>query len=294
MSHMIQNSKLKNLEDNIFIEQVEYSEEDHKTWRDLYTTQIQNLKELAYTRVLECLEEFSLPENRIPQLEEITQKLYQKAGWKVTKVDGLIEGDIFFQLLANKIFPSTVYIRNKTEIDLSRDPDIFHEIFGHCSLLLDKDYAELFKRFGYIGLQLDDVQRAFFQRLFWFTIETGLIDTSNGLKIYGGSLVSSIKESRYAIENNKVIRRPLNMIDVLRTPYRADILQPIYYIIRNFSELQVFLSDINLIKKNIEMAYEFGEIPPLFLVENEYSKYTSYNICKKAAPELIFSNKDRK
>ena len=91
--------------------------------------------------MLECLEEMSLPKNHIPQLEEVSEKLYKKTGWQVSRVVDLIDGEMFFQLLSNRRFPSTIYIRSNDEASLSRDPDIFHELFGHCPILLDDAYA---------------------------------------------------------------------------------------------------------------------------------------------------------
>tara|TARA_B100000614_G_C14472535_1_gene463122 strand:- start:531 stop:1094 length:564 start_codon:yes stop_codon:yes gene_type:complete len=178
------------------------------------------------------------------------------------------------------MFPSTIYIRSNDEASLSRDPDIFHELFGHCPILLDEVQANLFQRFGYLGLRLDQVQQAFLQRLFWFTFETGLIQTKYGLKIYGGSLLSSIKESRYAVEDVTPLKRRFNMIDIFRSSYRADILQLIYYIITDFSQLHTMLNDIETIKKNIDIAYELGEFSPLFPIEKQHVKYMSYNICQ--------------
>jgi phenylalanine-4-hydroxylase len=259
---------------------VNYSDDNHRTWEYLYKTQIINLQDLAYHRMLKCLEEFSLPKNYIPQLDEVSQKLYKKTGWQVSKVDDLIDGEIFFQLLSDRMFPSTIYIRSNDEASLSRDPDIFHELFGHCPILLDEMHANLFQKFGSLGLRLDQVQRAFLQRLFWFTFETGLIHTKHGLKIYGGSLLSSIKESRYAVEDSAPLKQEFNMIDMFRTSYRADLLQSIYYVITDFSQLHSMLDDIELIKKNIEIAYELGEFPPSFPIEKPYIKYMSYNICQ--------------
>lgn len=289
MSHLRQNPvyKFSSNEDKKK-EKIKYSEEENSTWSSLYNVQILNLRDLASNRVLECLAELSLPKNHIPQLDEVSERLYKKTGWKVFQVGDLIDGDTFFQLLNNKMFPSTIYIRSRTaasltedaDISHSKDPDIFHELFGHCPLLLDMEYANLFKKFGQIGLHLDKVQRMFFQRLFWFTFETGLVCTPLGLKIYGGSLLSSIKESRYAIKNPLPIRQEFNMINIFRTSYRADLIQSIYYVALNLSQFLAMLNDVDLIKKNIEIAYESGEFPPLFPIEERYSKYISYNICK--------------
>ena len=278
---MSQNPQFKHyFEGSVLQEVINYSEEENNTWKYLYATQMDNLQDLAHNKVLECLNELSLPKDRIPQLGEVSEKLYKKSGWQIIKVEDLIRGDQFFQLLVNRMFPSTVYIRGNEELSLSKDPDVFHEIFGHCSILLDTVYAGLFEKFALLGLQVDETQRAFIQRLFWFTFETGLINSQAGVKIYGGSLLSSIKESRYAIKDSKAIKRPFSTIDVFRTPYRADLLQSVYYVIPDFSTLYSVISDVDKIKKDMDIAYELGEFFPPFPIEKQYNKYTSYNICK--------------
>lgn len=281
MSHMIQNPRFQSFNPGILTHyDVEYTEKDHSTWAYLYATQLDNLQDIAHPKILKYLKELSLPEATIPQLQKVSDKLYKKTGWQVAKVEDLIDSFAFFNLLANRIFPSTVYIRNNGELALSRDPDIFHELFGHCPVLLNKEHANLFERFGLLGLQLDEVQRQFLQRLFWFTFETGLIDTPYGLKIYGGSLLSSIKESRYSIKDSKVIRKPFEIVQVLRTPYRADLLQDMYYIINDFSQVYSILDDTDVIREKIDKAYTLGEFSPSFPIEEIYVKYINYNLSK--------------
>lgn len=281
MSHLLQNPKYKKNNTNILHQDVSYSSEEHKMWEYLYVTQIGQLQNLAHPRILDYLEMFGLPRDSIPQLSVVSKKLWEKSGWQVLRVEDLIDSENFFSLLADRMFPSTIYIRDINELYLSRDPDIFHELFGHCPLLFDADYAKIFEKFGVLGIKLDEMQRGFLQRLFWFTLETGLIRTKNGLKIYGGSLLSSIKESKYAILDQKVVRSEYDMVDLLRTSYRADLMQTKYYIISGFETLHNLLDDESLIKKNIEIAYELGEYPATFPIESKFAKYTSYNLCKK-------------
>lgn len=281
MSHMIQNPRFQSFNPGILThDDAEYTEKDHSTWAYLYATQLDNLQDIAHPKILKYLKELSLPEAIVPQLQKVSNKLYKKTGWQVAKVEDLIDSFAFFNLLANRIFPSTVYIRNNGELALSRDPDIFHELFGHCPVLLNKEHANLFEKFGLLGLQLDEVQRQFLQRLFWFTFETGLIDTPHGLKIYGGSLLSSIKESRYSIKDSKVIRKPFEIVQVLRTPYRADLLQDMYYIINDFSQVYSILDDTDVIREKIDQAYTLGEFSPSFPIEEIYVKYINYNLSK--------------
>lgn len=280
MSSLILAPKGREINTLISQGEVKYTSEDHKTWAYLYKTQLLNLQNFSYPKILEYTQKLSLPKNSVPQLEEVSQKLYEKTGWQICEVVDLIDGEMFFQLLSNRIFPSTSYIRGRDELSISRDPDIFHDLFGHCPILLDEMCADLFQKFGLLGLRLDQVQRSFLQRLFWFTFETGLTQTKQGIKIYGGSLLSSIKESRYAIEDPVPRRREFNISEVFRTSFRADLLQPIYYAIQHFEQLHTIYTDEDALKKNIEIAYELGEFFPLFPIDIGEQKYMSYNICR--------------
>ncbi len=280
MSHMLQSSELKASKNRIKFELIKYKKHENETWEYLYQTQRQNLTDIAHSKLLSYIDELNFPKNEIPQLHDVSKTLYNKSGWQILRVEDLINATEFFGLLSDRIFPSTVYIRTSSELVLSRDPDIFHELFGHCPILLDKNNAKLFQKFGKLGIQLDELQQKFLQRLFWFSYETGLIQEKDDLKIYGGSLMSSIEESRYAVESNTVPRKEFNILDVFRTPYRADIVQGIYFIIDNFKQLYRILEDPDHVKRSMEKAYNLGEFPPLFPLGEEFQKYINQNICK--------------
>ncbi len=122
-------------------------------------------------------------------------------------------------------------------MDYLQEPDIFHEIFGHCPLLTNSSFANYTEAYGKMGLNATKEQRVFLARLYWFTIEFGLLDTPKGLRIYGGGVLSSPGETDYAMNNANVDRKPFDILDVLRTPYRIDIMQPIYYMLTKVSDL---------------------------------------------------------
>jgi len=154
------------------------------------------------------------------------------------------------------------FIRSEEELDYLQEPDIFHEIFGHCPLLTNPSFANYTQAYGKMGLNATKEQRVFLARLYWFTIEFGLLDTPQGLRIYGGGVLSSPKETEYALADENVERRDLSkdkVIDVLRTPYRIDIMQPVYFMLNKVSDLDSIRElDVEDIMVLIEEAKELG------------------------------------
>ena len=250
---------------------ISYTIEENLVWARLYKKQLQLLRHKAHPYFMALLEDLNLPLNRIPQLEEVSYTLRQRTGWSLVRVDGLIPYNEFFQLLANKLFPSTIKIRSSEKF--SKDPDIFHEIFGHCPLLLDVDYSNFLHMIGKIGLNSTIIEQVLLQRLLWFSIEVGLIHTQFGFRIYGGALISSPEEAQYAINSNKVKIKEFNILEVCRSPFRADVLQSVYYYINSFKDLY----NVDLSKQNISRivreASALGEYPAKFKVE--FNKYSS-------------------
>lgn len=170
----------------------------------------------------------------------------------------------FFALLADKKFPAATFIRRREDFDYIQEPDIFHEIFGHCAMLTNKDFAEFTETYGKLGLAADKKDRVWLARLYWFTIEFGLMDTENGLRIYGGGVLSSPGETEYAVNSDVPDRRPLEPIDVLRTPYRIDIMQPIYFMINSIHDLYdiAHMNVMELVKEAQALGLHAPTYPP--------------------------------
>lgn len=137
-------------------------------------------------------------------------------GWSVAAVPALISFDRFFALLANRQFPVATFIRRRDELDYLQEPDIFHEIFGHCAMLTNPAFAHFTHLYGQLGLQASKDQRVFLARLYWFTVEFGLLATPDGLRIYGGGILSSIGETAYALSGQPLLQ-PFDLLTVLRT-----------------------------------------------------------------------------
>lgn len=206
---------------------------ENKVWNTLITRQAKAIEGRACKDYINGLKILNLPTDRIPQLPEISEVLTKHTGWKIEPVPALISFDKFFKLLSEKKFPSATFIRTQEELDYLQEPDIFHEIYGHCALLTNPYFADFTARYGELGAKATDEERRYLARLYWFTVEFGLIKEDDQMKIFGGGILSSIGETKYSLEDPSVDRRPMEMLDALRTPYRIDIMQPIYYYIKS-------------------------------------------------------------
>jgi phenylalanine-4-hydroxylase len=216
---------------------IQYSADEHDTWAQLYARQAKNLPGRACQEYLDGLDALALPTDRIPQLGEIDKVLLDTTGWRTAAVPALISFGRFFELLANREFPVATFIRTKEEFDYLQEPDIFHEIFGHCPLLTNPSFGNFSQMYGQLGLAASKEDRVFLARLYWFTVEFGLVQAKDEpLRIYGGGILSSPGETLYAMGDTPE-RKPFDLIEVLRTPYRIDIMQPIYYVIENIGVL---------------------------------------------------------
>lgn len=214
-----------------------YTADENSIWRDLISRQIPIIQERACDEFLNGMHLLQLPTGRIPQCPDVSKVLRATTGWSLASVPALIPFDQFFYLLANKQFPAATFIRRRDELDYLQEPDIFHEVFGHCPLLTNQAYADFTHTYGQLGLNASHEDRVMLAKLYWFTIEFGLIHTKKGLRAYGGGILSSYNESQYCLESPVPLRKPLEVLEVLRTPYRIDIMQPIYFIIDSFDVL---------------------------------------------------------
>ncbi|MGH8282559.1 MAG: phenylalanine 4-monooxygenase [Gammaproteobacteria bacterium] len=216
---------------------IPYTPDEDSVWRDLITRQRPIVEKYACDDYLEALERMHFPTDRIPQCEEVSDVLRRHTGWEVAPVPALIPFDQFFALLADKKFPAASFIRSREEMDYLQEPDIFHEVFGHAPLLTDPRFAEFTHAYGKAGVKADKKDHVMLARLYWFTVEFGLINTRKGLKTYGAGIVSSFGETPYSIESDKPLRKSFDPIDALRTPYRIDIFQTTYFIINSLEDM---------------------------------------------------------
>ncbi len=214
-----------------------YTQEENEVWRELYQRQYAIIQGRACDEYLAGLERLQLPQDRVPQCPEVSKVLQEATGWVLEPVPALISFDRFFALLADRRFPAATFIRRKEELDYLKEPDIFHEIFGHCPMLTNPAAAEFTHTYGKLGLKATPEERVLLARLFWFTVEFGLIQTPAGLRAYGGGILSSMSETVYCVESKTPERRPFDALTALKTPYRIDVIQPIYYVLDHFKQL---------------------------------------------------------
>jgi phenylalanine-4-hydroxylase len=215
---------------------IHYPQAEHQVWNTLITRQLKLIEGRACQEYLDGIEQLDLHHERIPQLGEINQVLAASTGWQVARVPALIPFQTFFELLASKQFPVATFIRSQHELDYLQEPDIFHEIFGHCPLLTNPWFAEFTHTYGKLGLKANKQQRTYLARLYWLTIEFGLVDTNQGRRIYGGGILSSPKETLYCLSDQPQ-QLAFDPVEAMRTPYRIDILQPLYFVLPDLKRL---------------------------------------------------------
>lgn len=218
---------------------IAWSEQEDHTWQQLISRQLNNLTDKACDEYLQGLERLQLPQDHIPSLKDVSKVLYEATGWQCAEVPALISFDRFFKLLSERKFPVATFIRRPEDMDYLQEPDIFHEIFGHCAMLTHPAFADFTAHYGKLGVAASKQDRAYLARLYWFTVEFGLLETPQGRKIYGGGILSSPQETEYAFASDIPERRAFELSNVLRTRYRIDVLQPIYYHLNSVDDLYV-------------------------------------------------------
>ena len=241
---------------------IDWTADENKTWNTLITRQSEIVKTRACPEFLEGLNRIGFSQDRVPQHTEINKRLKDFSGWEVEVVPALIPAKEFFTLLANKKFPAASFIRIPQELDYIQEPDIFHEFYGHVPLLTFNEYANFMEEFGKLALSISPKDRRRIFRIFWFTVEFGLLKTPGGVKAYGGGMLSSIHETVYSVESPLPQRLDFDPLTALRTPYRIDIPQPLYYVLENFTDLYKIL-DTDLLRL-LEESKELGDFEPLF------------------------------
>ncbi len=213
-----------------------HSDEDQETWRLLLERQSALAEKHACAEFLEGLRVLGVGP-RIPDFNEINARLEPLTGWRVVGVPGLIPDAIFYDHLAHRRFPVTVWIRTRAELDYLVEPDLFHDFFGHVPLLTNPVFADYMQLYGQRGVEAGG-KIDLLARLYWYTVEFGLIRTKkDGLKIYGAGILSSAREVKHAIEGPDVERLPFEAATVMHRPYEIDRLQNTYFVLDDFKQL---------------------------------------------------------
>ena len=217
----------------------QYTDAEHSVWLRLYERQAAQLPGRACDAFLNGLDALDLHRGGIPDLRRLNAELMRLTGWRVVSVPGLVPDAVFFEHLANRRFPAGRFIRDGAHLDYLQEPDVFHDVFGHVPRLTDPVFADYMQAYGQGGLRalgLDHLHHL--ARLYWYTVEFGLMATDAGLRIYGAGIVSSHAESAFALDDPSPNRLAFSLERVMRTRYRIDDFQQVYFVIPSLEALR--------------------------------------------------------
>jgi phenylalanine-4-hydroxylase len=231
-----------------------YTEEDFAVWKILYNRQMNILDPVVSEEYLSAIDKVRFTAESIPHFGETDAILLARTGWSIETVPNICPQKEFFEFLSNKKFTATCWLRTKEQLDYLEEPDMFHDVFGHIPLLSNQAYCDFFKGMSEIALEHIDNTDAIslLSRIYWFTIEFGLMHESGKLKIYGSGIISSNSETIHAIDK-KTSKLDFDVQKMLDTPYRTDIIQDKYFVIDSFDQLY---HSLPLIRKHLAEKLE--------------------------------------
>lgn len=263
-----------------------YSAEEHATWKTLFERQTRLLPGRACDEFVDGMRDLPIGADRIPDFRRLSDVLMKRTGWQVVAVAGLVPDDVFFEHLANRRFPSGNFIRKPHELDYLEEPDVFHDVFGHVPMLMNPVIADFIQDYGEGGLRARELGRlANLARVYWYTIEFGLLQQGDGLRIYGAGIASSFTESVFALDDPSPNRVRFDLERVMRTNYRIDDFQETYFVIENLDELLEFTNiDFAPLYERIQDAPEYppGQILP---ADKVFHRGTGrYHAAKRGVP----------
>lgn len=219
----------------------QYTAEDHATWKTLFERQTKLLPGRACDEFVQGMEDLPIGPDEIPDFRRLNEVLMQRNGWQIVAVPGLVPDEVFFDHLAHRRFPSGNFIRKPHELDYLEEPDVFHDVFGHVPMLMNPSIADFIQAYGQGGLRAQQLgylpQLA---RVYWYTVEFGLLQQGDGLRLYGAGIASSFTESQFCLESPSPNQIRFELERVMRTHYRIDDFQESYFVIRDLDELLEF------------------------------------------------------
>ena len=216
----------------------EYTPENHDVWKILYEQQMELMHGRACPEFFDGINDLEIDKNKIPDFKDVNKILKEKTGWEVVAVAGLIPDLPFFKFLSERKFPAGNFIRTREQLDYIQEPDIFHDLFGHVPLLSNPIFADYLENFGKGGLRAAEFGTIKnLSRLYWFTVEFGLMQTAEGLRIYGSGILSSPGETVFALEDPSPNRIGFDLKRIMQTQYRVDDYQQGYFVIDSFDQL---------------------------------------------------------
>ncbi|MDZ4751226.1 MAG: phenylalanine 4-monooxygenase [Flavobacteriales bacterium] len=227
-----------------------YTEEDFAVWKILFDRQLKNLEGHVSLDFMESLEKIGFSPSRIPDFNHVNEFLQMQTGWSLHTVPCISPQQEFFRLLAEKKFTATCWIRRREELDYLEEPDMFHDVFAHTPLLSNAAYCEFFKGIGDLAMQHINNVKVIecLGRLYWFTIEFGMIYSNNEVKVFGAGVISSQGETRHAL-SNRPTKTDFNIEKIFSTDFRTDVMQDKYFVVDSFDQLT---ASMPIIKAEIE------------------------------------------
>lgn len=222
-----------------------YKEEDFLVWKTLFARQMALFPKVAAKEYLHGIEVVGFTEGKIPDFREVNEQLGKTTGWELNPVPSIIPNEQFFPLIAQKKFPATTWLRRLDQLDYLPEPDMFHDVLGHVPLLSDPHFSDFFTAIGRMGMKHPDNPWVIelLGRIYWFTVEFGLIDSGSGLRIYGAGILSSHGETKFSL-SDKPTHIPFSVKGVFDMPYENNQIQDKYFVIRSFEQLFNSLSEI--------------------------------------------------
>ncbi|VVE63175.1 phenylalanine 4-monooxygenase [Pandoraea captiosa] len=224
----------------------QYGAVDHAVWQQLYERQTAMLPGRVCDAFMDGIRALDMDARRVPEFDRLNEKLIAATGWQVVAVPGLVPDHVFFDHLANRRFPATWWMRRPDQLDYLQEPDLFHDVFGHVPLLANPVFADFMQAYGKAGTVAQSLGALpLLARLYWYTVEFGLMRDGNGLRIYGAGIVSSRGETEFSLTSHEPNRVGFSLERVLRTQYRIDTFQQTYFVIDDFAQLfDAMLSDL--------------------------------------------------
>ncbi len=236
-----------------------YTPAEHAVWKTLFERQSKLLPGRACDAFVQGMHDLPIGAEQIPNFEALSEVLHKRTGWQVVAVPGLVPDEVFFEHLANRRFPSGNFIRKPHELDYLEEPDVFHDVFGHVPMLMNPAIADYIQAYGQGGLRakslgvLDKLAR-----VYWYTVEFGLVKQADGLRIYGAGIASSYTESVFALDDASPNRIAFDLERVMRTLYRIDDFQETYFVIDNLERLlELAHIDFAPLYDRVRSAFDF-------------------------------------
>jgi phenylalanine-4-hydroxylase len=243
-----------------------YTTDEHAVWKTLFERQTRLLPDRACKEFVQGMRDLPIGADQIPDFRRLSDVLMRRTGWQVVAVPGLVPDEVFFEHLANRRFPAGHFIRKRNALDYLEEPDVFHDVFGHVPMLLNPVMADYIQAYGAGGLRAQQIGvLPNLARVYWYTVEFGLVMQADGLRIYGSGIVSSYTESVFALDDPSPNRVRFDLERVMRTRYRIDDFQETYFVLDDLAELlELARIDFGPLYSRVEQQpdLEPGEVLP--------------------------------